>query len=84
MQEVFLKILRKAGSFRQQGSFRAWMFNIARNTRLDQLRNAKRQGSQALLDESTEEQLVDHRSAEDAAAAEQNVGYLAKAAKRCR
>lgn len=79
VQEVFMKILRKAGSFRQQGSFKAWMFNIARNTTLDQLRKTKRQGSLAPLEESVEQELVDHRSAEDAAAAEQNVGFVVRA-----
>ena len=39
-QEVFLKILRKAGSFRREGTFKAWMFNIARNVTLDHLRKA--------------------------------------------
>jgi RNA polymerase sigma factor (sigma-70 family) len=79
VQEVFLKILQKAGDFRHQGSFKAWMFNIARNTTLDQLRKAKRQGNQAMRDESTDEQLIDHRSAEHAAAATQNVGTVAQA-----
>jgi len=79
VQEVFLKILRKAGSFRGQGNFKAWMFNIARNTALDHLRKMKRQGSQAPVDEAVEEQLVDHRSAEHAAAAQQNVGTVAQA-----
>ncbi len=79
VQEVFLRILRKAGSFRQEGSFKAWLFNIARNTTLDHLRQAKRRGDLAPVEESTEQQLVDHRSAEDAAAAHQNVHFVARA-----
>jgi RNA polymerase sigma-70 factor (ECF subfamily) len=79
VQDVFLRILRKAGSYRGQGSFRAWMFNIARNSTLDHLRKAKRRGNQSLTEASMEEHLVDHRSAEDAAAAKQNVGHVVQA-----
>jgi RNA polymerase sigma-70 factor (ECF subfamily) len=79
VQEIFLKILRKAGSFRQQGSFKAWMFNIARNTTLDYLRQAKRRDELVPVDASTEPYAVDHRSAEVAAAGEQNVSLVARA-----
>jgi len=79
VQEIFLKILRKAGSFRRQGSFKAWMFNIARNTTLDYLRKMKRREDLVPMDASTEAEAVDHRSAEDAAAGKQNVGLVARA-----
>ena len=78
VQEVFLRILRKAGTFRGQGSFRAWMFNIARNVTFDDLRATNRHGHEELPDESTE-QLVDHRSAEQAAAGMQDIGILTRA-----
>ena len=78
VQEVFLKILRKAGSFRREGSFKAWMFNIARNTTLDHLRQAKRRGDLAPVEESTEQQLVDRRSAEDAATANCSKASMAR------
>ena len=78
VQEVFLKILRKAGSFRGQGTFKAWMFNIARNVTFDYLRKAKRLATAEQLDENAE-QLVDHRSAEQAAAGVQNIGVLKRA-----
>jgi len=78
VQEVFLKILRKAGSYRGQGSFKAWMFNIARNVTFDHLRVVNRQGHEELIEESTE-QLVDHRSAEQAAAGMQDIGTLTRA-----
>ena len=78
VQEVFIKILRKAGSFRGQGSFKAWMFNIARNITFDYLRKAKRQAT-AQEPEDIAEELVDHRSAEQAAAGMQNIGVLAQA-----
>ena len=79
VQEIFLKILRKAGSYRQQGSFKAWMFNIARNTTLDYLRQAKRRDVLVPVDASIEPDAVDHRSAEVAAAGEQNVSLVARA-----
>jgi len=78
VQEVFIKILRKAGTFRGQGSFKAWMFNIARNITFDYLRKAKRQATEQVSEEMANE-LVDHRSAEQAAAGMQNVGILAAA-----
>jgi RNA polymerase sigma-70 factor (ECF subfamily) len=79
VQEVFLKMLRKAGSFRGQGSFKAWMFNIARNTVLDHFRKTKRQCSEPPATNSVVEQFIDHRSAEDVAAGKQDVGTVARA-----
>jgi len=79
VQEIFLKILRKAGSFRQQGSFKAWMFNIARNTTLDYLRQAKRRDELVPVDASTEPVVVDYRSAEVTAAGQQNISLVARA-----
>jgi len=81
VQEVFLKILNKAGSFRGQGSFRAWMFNIARNLTFDHLRQSKRQGREAPSAE-TAELLVDHRSAEQAASGFQDIDTLQQAMSR--
>lgn len=79
VQEVFLKLLRKAGSFRGEGSFRAWMFNIARNVTLDHLRRAKRRDTVTGADDALDEQLVDPRSAEQAASGKQNVHLVAQA-----
>ena len=79
VQEIFLKILRKAGSYRRQGSFRAWMFNIARNLAFDHLRKAKRRGDLMPVDSSIEANPVDHRSAEVAAASAQKMGVVQQA-----
>jgi RNA polymerase sigma-70 factor (ECF subfamily) len=35
VQEVFLKVLKRASSFRAEGSCKAWIFNIARNVTFD-------------------------------------------------
>ena len=79
VQEIFLKILRKAGSFRRRGSFKAWLFNIARNLTLDHLRKAKRRGDLVPMDASSAADPVDHRSAEVAAAASQKMNVLVMA-----
>lgn len=78
-QEVFLKILRKAKSFRRDGTFKGWMFHIARNVTFDYLRKTTREGATEPADESLARQLVDSRSAEQAAAGKQNLRLLARA-----
>ena len=79
VQEVFMRILRKAGSFRGEGSFKAWMFTIARNVTLNHLRRAKRQEPLPGNDEGFNEHLIDHRSAEDTAVDEENVHLVSRA-----
>ncbi len=44
VQDVFLKLLQKAASYRGEGSCKAWIFNIARNVTFDYLRRADRRG----------------------------------------
>lgn len=79
VQDVFLKILRKAKSFRGEGSFKAWMFNIARNVTLDYVRKVKRQNHESIDDSIMDQQLADNRSAERAAAASQKVQLVTQA-----
>jgi len=79
VQDVFLKILRKAKLYRGEGSFKAWMFNIARNVTLDHLRKAKRQNNQPIDEDKPVEQLADNRSAEQAAAGSQSVQRVMQA-----
>ncbi len=42
VQETFLRMLKASASFRGDGSFRGWMFNIARNLMYDHMRREKR------------------------------------------
>jgi RNA polymerase sigma-70 factor (ECF subfamily) len=77
-QEVFLKILGKAKSFRGSGSYKGWMFNIARNVTLDYMRSAKRRGTSTSLDEVTEP-MLENRSPEQTVAGRQSMSVLAKA-----
>jgi RNA polymerase sigma-70 factor (ECF subfamily) len=41
VQEVFLRILRYRQTYRPDTTFRTWMYQIARNTRLDQVRKTR-------------------------------------------
>jgi len=79
VQDVFIKILRKAGSFRGEGLFKAWMFNIARNITLDHIRKSKRQGNEPLDDEILDQNLTDQRSAEQSAAGTQTMNLVMQA-----
>ncbi|MGD9020365.1 MAG: RNA polymerase sigma factor [Lysobacterales bacterium] len=78
-QDVFMRVLKKAGSFRHEGTFRGWLFNIARTITLDYLRRQKREGAPVPMDDYTESQLVDSRSAEQAAASLEQVSALERA-----
>ena len=79
VQDVFLKILKKADSFRGDGFFKGWMFNIARNITLDHLRKTKRQANEAIDEEIMDLHLTDHRSAEQAAAGSQKLRLVVQA-----
>jgi len=79
VQDVFLKLLQKASSFRGDGSCRAWIFHIARNVAFDYLRRAERRTTVDDADDENLEALVDHRSTEQVAAAEQNLNLVARA-----
>ncbi|MBT8101132.1 MAG: RNA polymerase sigma factor [Gammaproteobacteria bacterium] len=79
VQDVFLKMLKKARSFRGEGSFKAWMFHIARNVALDQLRKAKRQKNETLDEDLISQHLSDDRSAEQAAAGTQQMSLVMRA-----
>ncbi len=46
VQEVFMKVLSKAKTYRGDGSFKAWLFNMARNVAFDQLRLNQRRHAQ--------------------------------------
>lgn len=79
VQDVFLKLLQKAASFRGEGSCKAWIFNIARNVAFDYLRRAERRTTVDDGGDENLERLVDHRSTEQVAAAEQNLNLVARA-----
>ena len=78
VQDVFLKLLQKAGSYRGEGSCKAWIFNIARNVTFDYLRRADRRITSD-EDEENAARLIDHRSTEQVAAGQQNLRLVARA-----
>jgi RNA polymerase sigma factor (sigma-70 family) len=79
VQDVFLKVLQKASSFRGEGSCKAWIFNVARNITFDYLRRVDQRSTVADEDDENAVRLVDHRSSEQVAAAEQNLTLVARA-----
>ena len=72
VQEVFLRVLKRASSFRAEGSCKAWIFNIARNVTFDYLRKAD-----ADVAALPEESLIDHRSSEQIVAGRQDLQLVA-------
>ena len=73
VQDTFMKVLKKAGTYRGEGSFKAWLFHIARNEALNQLRTAKRRNTTAVDPATLDAELVDNRSAEQSAAGHESV-----------
>ena len=82
VQEVFMNVLRKAHTFRHESTFKAWLFNVARNATLGYLRKNKRHAQMTPLDDHTESTLVDYHTAEHAAAGAQKINTLQKALAR--
>ena len=76
-QDVFLRLLKRSASFAGRGSFKAWMFNIARNVALDYLRKAKRR-DETELDEAMDG-MIENRSAEQGASGKQGMAALTRA-----
>ena len=79
VQDVFLRMLRKAGSYRGDGSFKAWMFNIARNVTVDHTRRARRYADPGDALDAVPDSLIDSRSAEQAAAGTESMQRLVEA-----
>lgn len=49
-QQVFIKVAAKGAGFNHRSSFSTWLFSIARNTALDELRRRRRQPAGVSLD----------------------------------
>lgn len=79
VQEVFLKVLKRASTFRAEGSCKAWIFNIARNVTFDYLRKVEPETDHEDGGDEHEERLVDHRSSEQVVAGRQHVQLLERA-----
>jgi RNA polymerase sigma-70 factor (ECF subfamily) len=79
VQEVFLRLLKKASSFRAEGSCKAWIFNIARNVTFDCLRKVEPATADGDSTGDAPEHLIDHRSSEQVAAGHQNLQLVERA-----
>lgn len=79
VQDIFLAVLKKARSFRGDGSFKGWLYNIARNATFDHLRKTKRRGNESSDAEIIDRLLTDERSPEQAAAAKQKMQNVLQA-----
>ena len=77
VQEVFLRVLKRAASFRAEGSCKAWIFNIARNVTFDYLRKAD--ADTAALPGEPADELIDHRSSEQIVAGRQDLQLVERA-----
>jgi len=56
-QEIFIKIIEKLPSYRQEGKFKSWLFTLSRNYFLDKRKNRKniQERSNISLDDSEDE-----------------------------
>ena len=77
VQEIFLRLLRKASSFRGRGSFKSWLFSIAHNVAFDYLRRQQRQAGKHQCDLSVDESLSDTPSTEQTAIDKQQLQQVA-------
>jgi RNA polymerase sigma-70 factor (ECF subfamily) len=82
VQELFLRLLRKASSFRGDASFKSWAFHILRNLTFDQLRRAQRQKTDTDAEAVLEQELIDQRCAQQSAAGQQSLQLLMRSLAR--
>jgi RNA polymerase sigma-70 factor (ECF subfamily) len=78
VQEVFLRVLKRASTFRGDGSCKAWIFNIARNVTFDMLRKEP-DSAPVAEDDEADERFIDRRSSEQTAAGAQNLQLVERA-----
>ena len=79
VQDLFMKLLKNAASFRGQGSFKSWMFCIARNVAFDYLRKSKRRGDLDDHGDVDSDLIVDPQATEKTVAHKQHLHLVAKA-----
>lgn len=82
VQDLFLRLLKKASSFRGDATFKSWAFNILRNLTFDQLRQAQRRKTDTAAGDVLEQELVDQRCAEQSASDQQSLQLLMRSLAR--
>ncbi len=79
VQDVFIKVLKSSRGYRGEGSFKSWLYHIARNLAFDRLRAARRRNArQPAAGEGAEES----REPERTAVAVEKVALLERALRR--
>ena len=76
VQETFMRVMNSAASFKGAGSYKAWMYTIARNVVRDHQRRAQREVGTEAQEDALPPPLVDGRSAERAAAGSESLQRL--------
>ena len=64
VQNVFMRIMKYKGGFNGEGSFKVWMFHIARNVSHDYFKGEKKKGYKEDL-ENWEDRITDFREANE-------------------
>ncbi len=77
VQEVFLRVLKYKHTFRGQGQFRGWLYQIARSARADHYR---KQGRETELTEESQEMLPSAQAAVSETLEEEQQAALLRAA----
>lgn len=75
VNETFMKVWLKAGSYQGQSTVSTWLFTIARNEALSQLRKRR----EAELDEGYAEQIEDESDTQEVTTAKQDKSVLMRA-----
>ena len=82
VQELFVRLLAKAASFRGDASFKSWAYHILRNLTFDQLRKAANRKTDTDSAVVLEQELIDIRSAERSASDAEELKILAQSVAR--
>ncbi len=78
VQDAFIKVLKAARGYRGEGSFKAWLYRIARHLAFDRLRADKRRGDQG-LEADVDREPEEAREPARAAVASERVSLLQQA-----
>lgn len=78
VQDAFIKVLKAARDYRGEGSFKAWLYQIARHLAFDRLRADKRRNNQGYAAQ-VEPELEEAREPSRAADAGERVSLLGQA-----
>lgn len=76
VQDVFIKVLKSCRGYRGDGSFKAWLYHIARNLAFDRLRAARRRDARR---PAAQDEIEESRGPERTTVAVEKVALLERA-----